>query len=64
MLKKRSAIERFFALLKVRYYPEDPQLYGKRRYIRHVRWVLFTYLCDRLVEKQAGVETDQAPWNR
>jgi hypothetical protein len=64
LLKKRAAIERLFAVLKMRYHLENPQMYGQRRYTRHVRWVLFTYLCDRLAEKQAGIQTVQAPWNR
>jgi transposase len=64
MLRKRSAVERFFSTLKVQYHLENPRLFGHKRYRRHVMWVLFAYLCDRLVDKSTGTSSAKAPWNR
>lgn len=64
MMKKRVTIERFFATLKIQYNLENSQLFGENRYQRHIMWVLFAYLCDRLVDKQNGVKTAKAPRNR
>jgi len=64
MLKQRSEIERFFAILKVQYHLENVRLFGMHRYRRHVMWVIFAYLCDRLIDKSDGVRSAKAPWNR
>lgn len=64
MLQQRSEIERFFSMLKVQYHVENPQLFGLKRYFRHVMWAIFAYLCDRLIDKSSGIKTAKAPWNR
>lgn len=64
MMKKRIEIERLFSLLKVQYHLENPRLYGENRYRRHVMWVLFAYLCDRMITKEIGIHSMKAPWNR
>jgi hypothetical protein len=63
-MKMRAEIERFFSILKVRYHLENPRLFGQNRYRRHVMWVIFSYLCDRLVDLFHGVKSAKAPWNR
>lgn len=64
IMRSRVEAERFFSTLKVQYHLENPRLFGYRRYRRHVMWVLFSYLCDRLVDKTQGVQSAKAPWNR
>lgn len=63
-MRSRIEAERFFATLKVQYHLENPRLFGYRRYRRHVMWVLFSYLCDRLIDQAHGIQTAKAPWNR
>jgi hypothetical protein len=63
-MRSRVEAERFFAVLKVQYHLENPRLFGFRRYRRHAMWVLFSYLCDRLVDQSQGIQTAKAPWSR
>ncbi|NFO99279.1 hypothetical protein FDC62_14215, partial [Clostridium botulinum] len=35
-----------FSILKGLYNLENPRLYGQKRYERHVKWVLLSYLID------------------
>ncbi len=62
--KKRISIEQLFSILKGLYNLENPRLYGMRRYQRHIRWVLFTYLVDEAIKKQQGIFNRKYPWNR
>jgi hypothetical protein len=62
--QKRNYIERLFSILKQRYHLEDPRLFGRKRYCSHVKWVLLTYLFERLIDKKKGLTDIIAPWNR
>lgn len=64
LLRKRNRIESLFATLKTLYGLKQPRLYGIYRYYRHVLWVILVYLLQRLVDKNLGVNTRKAPWNR
>jgi hypothetical protein len=39
-------------------------LFGIHRYYRHSLWVILVYLLDWLIDKQNGLNTRKAPWNR
>ena len=43
---------------------ENPRLYGKQRYTRHIQWVLFAYLLDEYIKKQEGIKSRKYPWNQ
>lgn len=63
LYKNRLKIEQLFSVLKGLYNLENPRLYGKVRYERHIKWVLLLYLIDEFNKKQQGIKTRKYPWN-
>ena len=61
--KNRLKIEQLFSVLKGLYNLENPRLYGKNRYKRHVKWVLMSYLIDEYNKKKDNIKTRKYPWN-
>ncbi|MGL5243646.1 MAG: transposase [Sarcina sp.] len=59
----RIKIEQLFSILKGLYNLENPRLYGKNRYKRHVKWVLMSYLIDEYNKKKDNIKTRKYPWN-
>lgn len=64
LYRNRISIEQLFSTLKGLYNLENPRLYGKQRYIRHIQWVLFAYLLDEYTKKQEGIKSRKYPWNQ
>ena len=64
LYKNRISIEQLFSILKGLYNLENPRLYGKQRYTRHIQWVLFAYLLDEYTKKQEGIKSRKYPWNQ
>lgn len=63
LYKNRLKIEQLFSVLKGLYNLENPRLYGKNRYKRHVKWVLMSYLIDEYNKKKDNIKTRKYPWN-
>jgi hypothetical protein len=63
LYKQRIKIEQLFSMLKGLYNLENPSLYGKKRYERHVKWVLLSYLIDEFNKKEQGIKSRKYPWN-
>jgi len=61
--RHRLLIEQLFSTLKRLYNLENPRLYGKQRYTRHIQWVLFSYFLDEYIKKQEGINSRKYPWN-
>ena len=61
--KNRIKIEQLFSVLKGLYNLENPRLYGENRYKRYIKWVLMSYLIDKLSKKKANIKTRKYPWN-
>ena len=63
LYKNRLKIEQLFSVLKGLYNLENPRLYGKNRYKRHVKLVLMSYLIDEYNKKKDNIKTRKYPWN-
>ncbi len=63
LYKNRLKIEQLFSVLKGLYNLENPRLYGKNRYERHIKWVLMSYLIDEYNKKKDNIKTRKYPWN-
>ena len=63
LYKNGLKIEQLFSMLKGLYNLENPRLYGKTRYERHIKWVLLAYLVDEFNKKQQGIKSRKYPWN-
>ena len=63
LYKNRLKIEQLFSVLKGLYNLENPRLYGKNRYKRHVKWVLMSYLIDEYNKKKDNIKTRKYHWN-
>ncbi|MCD3318821.1 transposase, partial [Clostridium botulinum D/C] len=42
---------------------ENPRLYGQKRYERHVKWVLLSYLIDEFNKVNSKISSRKYPWN-
>lgn len=63
LYKQRIKIEQLFSVLKGLYNLENPRLYGKNRYERHIKWVLLAYLIDEFNKMKNGIKSRKYPWN-
>ncbi|WP_243124237.1 transposase [Clostridium tyrobutyricum] len=63
LYKQRIKIEQLFSVLKGLYNLENPRLYGKNRYERHIKWVLLAYLIDEFNKNKNGIKSRKYPWN-
>lgn len=63
LYKQRIKIEQLFSVLKGLYNLENPRLYGKNRYKRHIKWVILAYLIDEFNKKKQGIKSRKYPWN-
>ncbi|WP_343285549.1 transposase [Clostridium botulinum] len=63
LYKNRLKIEQLFSILKGLYNLENPRLYGQKRYERHVKWVLLSYLIDEFNKVNSKISSRKYPWN-
>ncbi|WP_243652128.1 transposase [Clostridium tyrobutyricum] len=63
LYKQRIKIEQLFSVLKGLYNLENPRLYGKNCYERHIKWVLLAYLIDEFNKNKNGIKSRKYPWN-
>ena len=61
LYKNRLKIEQLFSILKGLYNLENPRLYEKARYERHIKWVLLSYLVDEFNKKQQEIKSRKCP---
>ncbi|KEI04887.1 hypothetical protein Z952_05990, partial [Clostridium botulinum C/D str. BKT75002] len=63
LYKNRLKIEQLFSILKGLYNLENPRLYGQKRYERHVKWVLLSYIIDEFNKVNSKINSRKYPWN-